>query len=296
MAVNASYVFREAGGNLVRRNLGMTVAAVITMAVSLAALASVFIMRQAINQTAAQWKGNVRVIVFMEPGASAGQTRAVEQELKTTPGVKSFFYMNQSGAWHEFREMFAGNPTILDNTTEKEIPPSFRLVPTHAQDAAELASQFKGQPGVYRISYAGQEIKLLLAHFHTLQSIGLVLAIAVMVGAVVLIVSTIQLAIFARRREVAVMKLVGATNWFIRIPFMLEGLAHGVIGGAIAFGVAYVARNTIAQFAASNALISSQTLHVAPHNAVVTGIVVLVVGALIGTLGSAFAVRRFLAV
>lgn len=296
MALNASYVFREAGGNLVRRNLGMTLAAVITMAVSLAALASVFIMRQAIDQTAAQWKGNVRVIVFMQPNATAGQTKAIKQELQTTSGVRSFFYMDQAGAWKEFRQMFAGNPTILNTTTEKEIPPSFRLVPTHAQDASELASLFSGQPGVNRVSYAGQEIKALLSHFHALQNIGLALAIAVMVGAVVLIVSTIQLAIFARRREVAVMKLVGATNWFIRIPFMLEGLVHGVIGGAIAFGVAYVARNTIAQFAASNALISSETLHIAPHSAVLTGIVVLVVGALVGTLGSAFAVRRFLAV
>ena len=117
-----------------------------------------------------------------------------------------------------------------------------------------------------------------------------------MVGAVALIVNTIQLAIFARRREVAVMKLVGATNWFIRVPFMLEGLIQGVVGAVLAFALTYAVRNTIASFVGNETVLGIQTLYVTPHEAILTGILLLVVGAAVGVFGSAFAVRRFLAV
>ena len=91
---------------------------------------------------------------------------------------------------------------------------------------AQLASQLNKQPGVLNVGYPGQAIKEELARFATLRNVALVVAGGVMLGAIALVVNTIQLAIFARRREVAVMKLVGATNWFIRVPFMLEGLVE----------------------------------------------------------------------
>jgi cell division transport system permease protein len=125
-----------------------------------------------------------------------------------------------------------------------------------------------------------------------------VLAAVVFLGAIALIVNTIQLAIFARRREIAVMKLVGATNWFIRIPFMIEGLIDGIIGAVGASAVCYVFRQTIASFVSSSPLVGSSvgSLYVTATEALSTGILILAVGALVGALGSAFAVRRFLAV
>ncbi len=101
-----------------------------------------------------------------------------------------------------------------------------------------------------------------------MRAIGYVLAFGVMIGAVALIVNTIQLAIFARRREVAVMKLVGATNWFIRIPFMLEGLVHGIAGGIIAFVVTYGVRDTIASFVGNETVLGTRQLYVTPHEAI----------------------------
>ena len=295
MAISTGYVARETAGNL-RRNLVMTMSAILTMAVSLSALGGVLIMRQAINKASIQWRGGVEMAIFLQPSVSQNETQAIGRELATTPGVKKYHLVDKPEAYQEFRQIFGNNNDIVSVLGVNDMPPSYRVVPAKAQDIAQLGKQFEGQPGVLQVSYAKQEIDLLLKQFHQLRALGLFLAIGVMIGAVALIVNTIQLAIFARRREVAVMKLVGATNWFIRVPFMLEGLIHGIAGGIIAFGVTYEVRNTIASFVGNETVLGSRTLYVTPHEAILTGILMLVVGAGVGVFGSAFAIRRFLAV
>jgi len=295
MAISTGYVARETAGNL-RRNLVMTMSAILTMAVSLSALGGVLIMRQAINKASIQWRGGVEMAIFLQPSVSQNETQAIGRELATTPGVKKYHLVDKPEAYQEFRQIFGNNNDIVSVLGVNDMPPSYRVVPAKAQDIAQLGKQFEGQPGVLQVSYAKQEIDLLLKQFHQLRALGLFLAIGVMIGAVALIVNTIQLAIFARRREVAVMKLVGATNWFIRVPFMLEGLIHGIAGGIIAFGVTYEVRNTIASFVGNETVLGSRTLYVTPHEAILTGILMLVVGAAVGVFGSAFAIRRFLAV
>jgi cell division transport system permease protein len=295
MALSTGYVARETVGNL-RRNLVMTLSAIVTVAVSLSALGGVLLMRQAINKASIQWRGGVQMAIFLTPTVTANETAAIGHELASTPGVKKYHFVNKPEAYQEFKEIFGNNNDIVGVLTVADMPPSYRVVPTRTQDIAELGRQFQGQAGVLQISYAQQEIDSLLHQFKELRFIGLFLAVGVMVGAVALIINTIQLAIFARRREVAVMKLVGATNWFIRVPFMLEGLVHGIVGAIIAFAVTYGIRNTIASFVGNETVLGTNRLYVTPHEAIVTGIVLLAVGAVVGVLGSAFAVRRFLAV
>jgi cell division transport system permease protein len=295
VAISSGYVARETAGNL-RRNLVMTVAAIVTMAVSLSALGGVLVMRQAINKASIQWRGGVELAIFLRPTVSANETDAIGKLLATTPGVKKFHFVDKVQAYQEFRQIFGANNDIVGVLGVADMPPSYRVVPTRAQDISELGKQFQGQAGVIQVSYAQQEIDALLHQFNQKRALGLFLAIGVMIGAVALIVNTIQLAIFARRREVAVMKLVGATNWFIRVPFMLEGLIHGIVGAVIAFFVTYEFRNTIASFVGDESLLGTRQLYVTSHEAALTGILLLVVGAAVGAVGSAFAVRRFLAV
>jgi cell division transport system permease protein len=296
VAASPGYLLRETAGNL-RRHMVMTLAAVLTMAVSLAALGGVLIMREAVNTASLQWRGGVQLAIFLQPGVSHNESVAIGRELSTAQGVKTYRYVDQSQAFKEFKTIFGGEPDLVNAVSAKDMPSSYRVVPTNASDVSQLGRSFNGQPGVLHVSYAQQEIDSLLNQFRRLRLGALIIATLVMAVAVVLIVNTLQLAIFARRREVAVMKLVGATNWFIRIPFMLEGLVHGIVGAAIAFFFAYLARNGIASLVGSESLVGqTQKLYVTPHEALLTGIVVLVVGAVVGALGSAFAVRRFLAV
>jgi cell division transport system permease protein len=295
LALSGNYVLRETAGNL-RRNLFMTLAAIVTMAVSLTALGGVLIGRQAINKASVQWRGGVEMAIFLNPQVSGTETSAISHELSTTPGIKTFHFVDKSAAYKEFKEIFGGNNDIVGVLTVDDMPPSFRVVPTNAQDIAQLGKQFQGQPGVLKVSYAQQEIDALLSEFHTLRRYGEFLAGGVLIGAIALIINTIQLAIFARRREVAVMKLVGATNWFIRVPFMLEGLLHGLIGAIIAGILTFYIRNGIASFLGNETLLGTNRLYVSPHEALMTGLVLLVIGVAVGVLGSAFAVRRYLAV
>jgi cell division transport system permease protein len=295
VALSSSYVVRETAGNL-KRNLFMTVAAVMTMAVSLTALGGVLVMRQAINKAAVQWKGGVEMAVFLNPGVNQQQVDALSHELQTTPGVKTFHYVNKVQAYAEFKEIFQGDSDIVGVLTAADMPPSFRVVPTRAQDIQQLGKLFNGQPGVLRVSYAQQAIDSLLNQFNRWRTLGYVVAAAVLIGSVALIINTIQLAIFARRREVAVMKLVGATNWFIRVPFMLEGFIHGIAGAAVALLVTYFVRNGIASFFPEQTLFGTSPLYVSGSEALLTGVLLLAIGAVVGVLGSAFAVRRYLAV
>ena len=294
MPVSTGYVARETVSNL-GRNLFMTIAAIVTMAVSLTAVAAVLLMRQEVNKAAIQWRGGVELAIFMNPQASPSETAAIGHELQATPGVKSVRFVNQQGAYNEFKKMFAGQPELVSVVTPTELPPSYRIVPANASNIEALGNQYKDAPGVATVQYAQKEISALLTHFNNLRLGAYVLALVVMIGATALIVNTIQLAIFARRREVAVMKLVGATNWFIRVPFMIEGLVQGVVGAIVASVGAFLIRNHLSWLVNSD-LISTHRLFATTGEAVLTGVIVLLIGASVGALGSAFAVRRFLSV
>jgi cell division transport system permease protein len=253
-------------------------------------------MKQATNKAAVQWKGGVELSIFLQPTVTNNERDAVGHELQTMQDVKKVRYVDKPQAYDEFKAMFANTPDLVNSLGVPDMPPSYRVVPTRAEDVTAIGDHFKTQPGVKEVVYAKEVISSLLKDFRTKRNIALVLSVVVFLGAIALIVNTIQLAIFARRREIAVMKLVGATNWFIRIPFMIEGLVDGVVGAVLAFVLIYVSRQTIASFVSNSPLVGGNSLYVTPHEAFLTGVFIFIVGAGVGVLGSAFAVRRFLAV
>lgn len=295
MAVSTGYVVRETGVNL-RRNLLMTVAAVITMAVSLTLIAAALMMQQAINKASVQWRGGVELSIFLQANVTENQQVAIGHELDGLQAVKHVRYVDKPQAYDEFKQMFANTPELVNSLTVGDMPPSYRVVPTKAEDVTAIGERFKSQPGVKEVVYAKEVISSILKEFNTRHTVAIVLAAAAFIGAIALIMNTIQLAIFARRREIAVMKLVGATNLFIQIPFMLEGMIQGMLGALVAFGISFIFRGTIASLASSGPLVGGTSLYVTSTEAIYTGITILIVGAVIGGVGSFLAVRRFLSV
>jgi cell division transport system permease protein len=294
MPVSAGYVSKEAATNLWRNRL-MTVAAILTVAVSLALVGSALLLKQGASKATVQWQNGVSAIVWVKAGAPASQASAVGTELNQSPYIKSCVQRSQAFDYSEAKQILPTDE--YDATTEADYPSSFRCVLNDPSQAPAVYQAFISKPGVQKVNYPGQQIKTMQSVIRILQWVFLSVAVVLLLSASVLILNTIRMAIFARRREVSVMKLVGATNWFIRLPFMAEGLIQGLAGAGVAvlvvlalyFGIGLDTTKTAANQGNIIAQMSLGGWEVAS-----TCILVAVVGVVVGVVGSAFAVRRFL--
>jgi cell division transport system permease protein len=295
MAVNFRYVAKETATNL-RRNISMASAALLTVAVSLTLVGGALLVKRGVDRATVQWKGNVELSIFMKPEASAAESDAIDRQLKAMPEVKRYRYVSKPEAFDEFRKIFANEPDVRDSLTVDQVPPSYRVVPKQAEQTKLIGARFEDTAGVFRVSYAREEVDALVSVTNFLQIMLWAVAIVLLAAASLLILNTIRMAIFARRREVAVMKLVGATNWFIRVPFMLEGLIQGLLGALLAYGIVWIGRDLIQSriTGARNDIQLFKQFLVTGSDVAGTGILLLIVGVLVGTVGSAFAVSRFL--
>ena len=295
MSVNFGYVLRETITNL-KRNLSMASAALLTVAVSLTLVGGALLVKRGVDRATLQWKGNVELSIFMKPDAAPPEIEAVSRNLKAMPEVKSFRFLDKTAALEEFRTIFANDPDLRDSLSVEQVPPSYRVVPKSAELTTSVGRRFENTAGVLRVSYAKEEVDALVSVTSFLQ-LGLWAVAIVLLGAAsLLILNTIRMAIFARRREVAVMKLVGATNWFIRIPFMLEGLVQGLAGAAVAYGIVWLGRGLIESrvMGGQDDISIFRQFLVTTSDVTGTGVLLLVVGVAVGTIGSAVAVSRFL--
>jgi cell division transport system permease protein len=219
----------------------------------------------------------------MQPTASAAEISTIKSQLKSLPIVKSCEFFTQAQDYQQAVHLLPLDESQV--LTVADVPSSFQCIPTVPNDAAVVASTFSNQPGVYRVTAPEQQIREMNRAIRVGQIVCLALAIVLLLSAMVLILNTIRMAIFARRREVSVMKLVGATNWFIRIPYITEGFIQGLLGSAVAI-VAVTALHTWYPLPNEFRLDTAALVG--------TNIVVLVVGVVIGSVGSAIAIRRFL--
>ncbi|MCB1014680.1 MAG: ABC transporter permease [Acidimicrobiales bacterium] len=296
MALKVDYVAREVGSNL-RRNVTLTLASVITVFVSLALVGVAFLTRTGVQNATQRWQGGVEFIVFMQPAASEDQISAVQEALDESPQVDSVDFIDQQEAYEEFTDLFADSPEMIQSVTPEILPPSFRVEPTDkdVDVIRALGSEFESKPGVKQVVFAAEAIRTL-QDFSRLLSLGLFSGALVLLGAaVLLILNAIRMAMFARRREIEVMKLVGATNWFIRVPFMVEGLVQGLVGALLAIPAVIGIINFI-----ESKLTDTETINLfqgfAVHSSEQFGVAILllVVGCLVGVIGSFVAVTRFL--
>jgi cell division transport system permease protein len=291
MSLKVDYLARETATNL-RRNVFMTTAAIVVVAVSLALVGGALLLKQGVDKATIQWKGGVEGSIFMKSDAAPEEIDAVDRELRAMPEVKQVRFVTKQGAYSEFRKMFSNSPDMLETLNVDQMPPSFRVVPRQAQQIDVIGNRFKDRPGVRDVVYAKDTVKALLSVTRYAQLLIWAVAVVLLGAASLLILNTIRMAIYARRREVAVMKLVGATNWFIRVPFMFEGLVQGALGALGAFGVVFVVRN-FAQHAVRHVELFHE-FAVSTNEVIGTGIFLVVVGMIVGALGSAVAVSRFL--
>ncbi len=295
MAVRVDYIVKETAYNIIR-NPSLSIATVLTVAVSLSLLGAALLIQQGVNGLQTRFKDDVEFIIWIKQDATDEQIQSVERALDESPVVESSVFINLTQTFSEFEEYFAESPEVLAAVTPEDLPTSFRVVPVNPDLSVveQLGRQFQELAGVRQVDFAGDYIRRL-NQFSSAASITMtVAALASGLASSLLMYNTIRTALFARRREVEVMRLVGATNWFIRIPFMLEGLLQGLVGAA--FSAASVwGLNRVVGDAVRNAdfrLFDSFALDGAQLGAI--ALILLGAGALIGAVGSGVAVSRYL--
>ncbi|MFM7763581.1 MAG: cell division protein FtsX [Acidimicrobiaceae bacterium] len=294
-----AYAFRETWESF-RRNITLTAAAVLTSAVSLLLVGSTFLIQRAFENLLVQWRGDVEMIVFVRSDASAEQIALIDSVLRASPtiiDVEKLRYLNKTESYEEAKRIFAGDQVTLGLLTPETIPTQFKVVPLSDDPTLvrSLSDQYRTLPGVEAVALAEDEFEVISTLSNFIRVVTLITSLVLLLVAVGLIWNTIRTAMFARRREIEVMKLVGATNWFIRVPFMLEGLLQGLIGGFVSCGGLWLLNsawtNGITGFKPGTGISSL----VVPDSYLTSVMfILLAIGAVVGAVGSAIAATRFL--
>jgi len=244
--VRASFFLSEIGIGL-RRNMTMTIAMIVTMALSLFLQALGLGMTRQVSAMKDFWYDRVEISVYLcgesSVGATCGgtpvtdeQRREIGDDLRQMPQVREVFYESQQDAYDRFREQFADSPDLVDNVTADALPESYRVSLHDPEQFEVVASALRDRPGIEQV----QDQKALLEPFFRILNLfqfgAWALAGSALLAAVLLVSNTVRVSAFGRRREVGIMRLVGASNWTIQLPFVLEGLLAGVVGAVIASG------------------------------------------------------------
>ena len=247
--MRAQFVVSEVAIGL-RRNLTMTIAVVVTVAISLALFGAGLLMRAQVSTMKDFWYDKVEVSVFLcsdqsdaspciDPTSgraqniTAAQRSQLGKDLKSLPQVETVFYESKQEAFVRFKEQFKDS-AIANNVTADALPESYRIKLKDPTQYVIVASAIEGSPGVEQV----QDQRALLDRFfkllNGLQVFALVIACFQLLAAALLIWNTIRVAAFSRRRETGIMRLVGASNFYIQLPFLLEGALAGLAGALIA--------------------------------------------------------------
>ena len=293
------YVLRETITNL-RRNITLTIAAIVTVGVSLALFGSTLLVGQGVDNVSERWSDGIEVIAFLKSDITEEQRDAIEDFIADSPEIGEWDYVDLEESKAEALRLFERNEAMkakIENGTR--VPDSYRLSP-ESKDVnlmRSLGEQLTELPGVHIVTDESESVKTITAVSAFAQLAMLIVGIGLLVAALLLILNAIRMAMFARRREIEVMKLVGATNWFIRVPFMLEGVVQGLIGALFALGALTALDRAMANAAENRDYQTIMEGFVASAGEFrLTALVVVLLGVTIGAAGSAWALSRFLRV
>lgn len=290
-----TYVLREAFTNI-GRNALVVLGAILAVFISLTLTFGTLVFGEVVRINTVQWAEDVRVIAFVRDEVTTTAIEELTQEIESWTEVRDVFFVSKAEALNEARELFANQPAVLRVINENPdiVPASLRIQPDDPKDYQTIVVRLEGTPGLERVQSAGPAIDAMIALRDGLRIMFWLLALALGVAAVALIANTIHMAIYARREEIEIMRLVGASNWFVRTPFLLEGAVEGLIGGALAVAFIVIAQ----QLAVDRLTELPEWINLAISNDFLMqrGALVLLFGVLAGLVGSSLslAVHRYL--
>jgi cell division transport system permease protein len=247
--MRAQFVLQEVWTGL-RRNLTMTIALVVVVAISLSLLGTGLLFVKQVDNTRTYWQGKVQLSIYLctatsanprcqqNGPATAAEKTQIQSDLKSLPQVERVYYESQQQAYAHFKQDFSQQKAFTNLVRENEIPDSFQVKLKNAQaDYPIVAGTVAGRPGVDQVV----DDASILSKFYRLldgaRNAVVIIAIILIIAAILLVANTIRLSAFNRRRETSIMRLVGASNFYVQLPFLVEGVIAGLVGWVIAAGL-----------------------------------------------------------
>ena len=212
------------------------------MAVSLTMLGAGLLLYNQVDVIERHYQTNLEVVVYLQQDIDQATTDQINAELKESDLVAEVQYESKEEAYERFQDTFEDTPDLVKSVDAEALPPAFRVKMKDIADAPELIKQFEGREGVFQVTNQREILQQVFDILGGAQRLTLIIALVQGVAALMLVANTIQVAAYSRRREVAIMKLVGAPNWFVQAPFVLEAVFAGVIGSIFAFGTLIAAK------------------------------------------------------
>ncbi|MFN8015378.1 MAG: permease-like cell division protein FtsX [Acidimicrobiia bacterium] len=288
------YFIRETGISLFR-NFSMTLAAILTLFVTLSLVGVSMLVYFWNYEGTKTVEKSVRFEVFMLPNAQNDQIKAVRTSLnkdKADGNVAKINFFTKQQAYDFFKRSFKDDKELVKSITAEDLPVSFLVAPSKPDNkfVKDLIAKYEAQPGVDKITFANFADDINRANL--IKRTLAVFAIVLLIASCVLVFNTVRLAVYARRREIEIMKLVGASNWFVQVPFMAEGAFQGFVGGFLASFSAVVFKNIVLdeQFGPP----SFRGFDVTNMQAYFTFSTVVLGGIMIGLVSSYIGLKRYL--
>lgn len=278
-----------------KRNIWMTLASIFTVVLSLFILGFFSIVILNLNKMADTLESQVQISIYLKDDLSQEEIDETKETLSKIEGLQDIKFTTREEAMKNFKERLGDQQFLLDALDDTNpLPNSFSLTVTSPQQVKTIADTAAALDSVESASYSQDIINHLFNLTHLIRLIGIALIILLTGAAIFIISNTIRLTVFARRKEIAIMKYVGATDWFIRWPFLLEGICLGFIGGGLATIFLYIVYNQVTQ----EIYEAMAFFPLIPQHPFIDyiSLAILVAGIIIGALGSTISLKRFLKV
>lgn len=286
---------REGLKNMIR-NGWMTFASISAVAITLLILGVTMMIAMNAQQMSNYVAGQLEVDAFLQMNVSETQAQQIVSEAKALPGVKSVQFISKEQGFQQLQNEMGQqyNDVLGGLSKENTLPDKLIVKATDPRQTIGIAQEIRALPGVDRVIDGRDVVGKLLGFLNILRNIGVVFIIGLVVTAMFLISNTIKITIFSRRREIEIMRLVGATNWFIRWPFLTEGMIIGVVGALVPFAIITFGYHTLFMKAGGSFFALQFPLVTTGYLAGKLALLLFGLGLAIGIWGGIMSVRKFL--
>ena len=303
--MRAQFVFHEVWIGL-RRNLTMTIALIVVVAISLSLLGTGLLFVKQVDNTRTYWQGRVQLSIYLctatsvspqctkNGPATAAEINQIRTDLHQLPQVVSITYESQAQAYELFKQEFSQDQSFVSTVSKGDIPNSFQVKLKNTQaDFPVVAETVEGRPGVDQIVDDSSILEKFYKLLDGARNAVVIIAIILLIAAILLVANTIRLSAFNRRRETSIMRLVGASNFYVQLPFLVEGVIAGLFGWLVAAGLLIAVKtlwlDTLQQYFPFNVQLSATDL-------IEVIVLAMIIGVLLCGATSFLTLRRYLRV